>query len=143
MGYKILVVDDSPAMQMMIGEVFGMVGDQYKLIFAENGREGCEKAFSEEPDLILMDAVMPEVNGIEALKILKNDPRTQEIPVIVLSASETIQNAFEAGASDFINKPFKHYELVLRVKSAINLVEKVREIKAQKEQLQQQKKRHY
>lgn len=140
MKYKILVADDSPSYLKVIEEIFKIVGEQFDLVFAENGEVACEKALAIIPDMILMDVIMPQLNGIQALKILKSNPLTEDIPVIVLSATESLKAAFEAGATDFITKPFRHYELVIRVKSALNLVEKLRLVKQQKEILLQQKK---
>ncbi len=140
MAYKILVADDSPAYKKIIKEIFRIVGKHYELIYADNGKEAYEMAQKEFPDLVLMDVIMPELNGIQALKLLKENPDTEDIPVIVLSASESLKAAFETGATDFIPKPFKHYELLIRVSAALTLVEKIRQIKNQKEQLEQQKK---
>lgn len=139
MGYKILAADDSNVCLKIIHEIFNLVGDNYDLIYAHNGREAVDKAIECLPDLILMDIIMPEMNGVKAIQALRKNELTKDIPVIVLSATESLQSAFEAGANDFITKPFKHYELLIRAKQALLLVEKLNKIKKQRDQIAEQK----
>lgn len=139
MKYKILAADDSNLCLKVIKEVFKLVSEDYELIFAHNGREAVDIALEEVPDLILMDVIMPELNGVKAIEILRQNELTQDIPIIVLSATESLQSAFEAGANDFITKPFKHYELLMRAKQALLLVEKIKKIKYQRDYISQQK----
>jgi sigma-B regulation protein RsbU (phosphoserine phosphatase) len=135
-GYKILVADDSEASLKMISEILDILGTHVELHYAKDGIEACKEAESIIPDLILMDVVMPEMNGIEATQILRNNPLTSEIPIIVLSATESLENAYVAGANDFISKPFHKFELLIKVRSAINLVQNMKEIKKQKAELE-------
>jgi phosphoserine phosphatase RsbU/P len=135
-GYKILVADDSEASLKMISEILDILGTRFELHYAKDGIEACKEAESIIPDLILMDVVMPEMNGIEATQILRNNPLTAEIPIIVLSATESLENAYVAGANDFISKPFHKFELLIKVRSAINLVQNMKEIKKQKAELE-------
>ncbi|NJM15158.1 MAG: response regulator [Bacteroidales bacterium] len=140
MRYTILAADDSKMILRTIEEMFKMIAnDEFKFIFANDGRTACKLAEEHLPDLILMDVLMPEMNGIQATINLKKNPRTSHIPIIVLSATESLQSAFEAGATDFITKPFKHYELLIRVKQALNLVAKISKINIQNEELELQK----
>ncbi|NBC82649.1 MAG: response regulator [Bacteroidetes bacterium] len=140
MKYKILAADDSNICLKVIKEIFNLVGDNYELIFAHDGKEAVEKAIEQLPDLILMDIIMPEMNGVRAIKELRNNRITGDIPIIVLSATESLESAFEAGANDFITKPFKHYELLMRARQALSMVEKINTIKSQRDLIAQQKK---
>jgi DNA-binding response OmpR family regulator len=115
---KILVVDD----EVMLLETlrFRLEANDYDVITAENGKEGSFKAMSEKPDLILADIMMPEVTGIEMIKIIRANSDLKETPVIVLSAlgrGEDVQNAMEAGANDYIVKPFETQELLDKIRS--------------------------
>lgn len=136
MKYNILIADDSPAYQKVIEEIFRLVSNEYNLIFANDGKTACDLAFKYLPDLILMDVIMPEMNGIQAIKLLRSKAATQDIPIIVLSATESLQSVYEAGANDFISKPFKHYELLIKTRSALNLVDKIKRIEKQNQELE-------
>lgn len=103
---SILVIDDEvgfvDAVKMRL-EAHG-----YNVIGAYNGQDGFEKAKKDLPNIILLDLVMPKVNGFEALSRLKSDPRTSSIPVIIVTAASDIEYAFDAGklgAADYIIKP--------------------------------------
>src|SRR4030042_6635350 len=109
MKYTILVADDSKVYFDIIEEAFRQVGDNYRLIWANTGKMACLLAEQYFPDLILMDVIIPEMNGVQAIKVLKENPLTAEIPVIFLSASESFKATYETGAHDFISKPFNHY----------------------------------
>jgi sigma-B regulation protein RsbU (phosphoserine phosphatase) len=139
MKYKILAADDSNLCLKVIKEIFNLVSEDYELLFAHNGQEAVDLALEKLPDLILMDVIMPELNGVRAIEILRKNELTQDIPIIVLSATESLQSAFEAGANDFITKPFKHFELLMRTKQALLLVDKINKIKKQRDQISQQK----
>jgi sigma-B regulation protein RsbU (phosphoserine phosphatase) len=133
---KILVADDSELSFKIISEILDIVGNGYELFYARDGKEACRMAIEILPDLILMDVIMPEMNGIDAIKFLKSNLVTSEIPIIVLSATESLYSAFEVGANDFISKPFHKFELLIKVRSALNLVHKIKEIKRQKAELE-------
>jgi phosphoserine phosphatase RsbU/P len=134
--YKILVADDSEATYKMIAETIDSLDYQVQLFYAPNGAKACEMALEILPDLILMDVLMPEMNGIEAVKILRANTLTSDIPIYVLSATESLNSAYESGANDFISKPSHRYELLIKVRSGLNLVQKIKETKYQKEQLE-------
>lgn len=136
MKYTILVADDSKSYFDTIEEAFRQLGDNYRLIWAGTGKMACLLAEQHLPDLILMDVIMPEMNGVKAIQILKENPVTADIPVIMLSATESIKAAYETGAHDFISKPFHHYELLMRVRASLTLIDKIKEIKKQKEKLE-------
>lgn len=107
MPAKILSVDDSRMVHMVVTRALKPVG--IDVVTAVNGQEGYDKAVSEKPDLIILDATMPVLNGIEALEKLKQDDATKNIPVIMLSADagkDNIDRALQLGALKFITKPF-------------------------------------
>jgi phosphoserine phosphatase RsbU/P len=134
--YKILVADDSELSFKIISEILDIVGNGYKLFYARDGKEACKMAVEILPDMILMDVIMPEMNGIDAVKYLRSTAETSDIPIIVLSATESLDSAFDVGANDFISKPFHKFELLIKVRSALNLVHKIKEIKSQKAELE-------
>lgn len=134
--YKILIADDSDMSQKVVAETLNTIGDRNELYFAHNGIQACDLALELIPDLIIMDIIMPERNGIEAVKYLRNKEQTADIPIIVLSATESLESAYLAGANDFISKPFHQYELLIKVRSALNLVQKINEIQSQKKEIE-------
>jgi sigma-B regulation protein RsbU (phosphoserine phosphatase) len=134
--YKILVADDSEFSYKIISETLDIIGNKVQLFYAEDGKKACQMAMDIIPDLILMDVIMPEMNGIDAVKYLRTNESTADIPIMVLSASESLNSAYESGANDFISKPFHRYELLIKVRSALNLVQKIKETKRQKEELE-------
>lgn len=138
-NYKILVADDSETYLRIIQQIFEIVGYQYEIIFARNGRSACQQALLHKPDLILLDVIMPEVNGIEAAKYLRENPKTSDIPIIMLSSTESLKAAYEVGANDFISKPFNQYELLIKVRSAIDLVSKIKKIEAYSKEVEKSK----
>ena len=113
---KILVVDDSPTERHVISEL--LVRSGYQVITAENGEEGIEKARREKPDLILMDVVMPGLNGYQATRTLTRDETTKQIPIIVCTSKgqETDRIwGLRQGALDYLVKPVNAVELLANV----------------------------
>lgn len=116
---KILVVDDEPIIREIVAD---LIVDSFQPLQAANGREAFEIAKAEQPALILLDIIMPEVDGIEACDLLRSHPVTKHIPVIMLSAAGNLENrisSFKNGADDFIPKPFNADEIVPRIMSKI------------------------
>ncbi len=110
---RILVVDDDPNSRKIIELMLSSQG--YALTFAENGRDAVSKAQAEEPDLILIDVLMPIMNGHEATRHLKADPRTRQIPVVALTAlafESDRQEALSVGCNGYLSKPFTRRELL-------------------------------
>lgn len=102
---KILVVEDDQLIQRMYGRSLAQAG--YTVVFANNGPEALDVATHERPDTILMDVMMPGMDGIEVLKELKANPATAPVPVIMLSANddpELMQHALETGAVKYLTK---------------------------------------
>ena len=119
---KILVIDDLPENVFILQD--RLVQEGYEVITAYDGNGGIGKAYSELPDLILLDVMMPDISGFEVCKILVNDERTKHIPIILVTAragAEDTKEGLEAGAFDYIKKPFNRVELMARVKSALKL----------------------
>lgn len=115
---KILVVDDDPDIRKILDDRLDALG--YTVVTAENGQEALEKVNQEEPDLMFLDLQMPQMNGLQVLKRLKDYP---ELAVIIITAFGTIEKAVEAmkeGAFDFITKPFSPDHLDLVIKKALD-----------------------
>ena len=108
MTKKILVCDDEPYILMALTDAVEMEG--YECVTAINGREALEKARETLPDLIMLDIMMPFMDGFEVCRELKADAATRDIPVIMLTAKSQqvdIQKGKDAGADDYITKPFR------------------------------------
>ena len=114
---KILICEDEEI--MLTALEFRLRRQGYTVVKAEDGREAMKKITSEKPDLIVADIMMPHVSGLELIQYIRKDLKDKETPVIVISAleyDEIVLEAFRLGATDFITKPFKPYELILRIK---------------------------
>ncbi|MBK6913653.1 MAG: response regulator [Ignavibacteriales bacterium] len=121
---KILVIDDLPENVFMLQD--RLENEGFDVITAYDGTTGIEKALSELPDLILLDIMMPDITGIEVCKYLVSEPNTRHIPIILVTAksgAEDTKEGLEAGAFDYIKKPFNRIELMARIKSALKLSE--------------------
>jgi two-component system alkaline phosphatase synthesis response regulator PhoP len=117
---KILVVDDEIYIVHILDFSLGMEG--YEVITALDGEQAVERAQTEKPDLIVLDIMMPKLDGYETCKILKADASTRDIPVILLSAKgRNIDQkiGFEVGADDYITKPFSPRKLVERINTIL------------------------
>lgn len=135
--YTILAVDDIATNIMLLKAVLSRA--KYKIVTASGGFEALEKVAAVNPDLILLDIMMPDLDGYEVLKRLKADPAHEDIPVIFLTAlhnPEDIVKGFKFGASDYISKPFNHEELITRVAHHIYLAAAQRTIMQQRDELQ-------
>jgi DNA-binding response OmpR family regulator len=113
---KVLVIDDEEYIQHILNFSFGAEG--YDVVTAADGEEGIKKAKSEKPDIIVLDIMMPKMDGYEACKRLKTDPNTKSIPVILLTAKGREVDrklGSQAGADDYVVKPFSPGRLIERV----------------------------
>ena len=118
---KILLVEDAMTMRMV--ETMTLRGAGYEVVTATNGEEGVAAAEKELPDLILMDIIMPKMNGLDAVKKIREIEATSSIPIIMLttrSEEDNVELAFKNGANDFITKPFESRELLEKVKSQLS-----------------------
>ena len=119
---KILMADDEPTNRFLVK--VALKKDSYKFIEATNGVEAVELAKEHTPDVILMDAMMPKMNGFEAIKKIKEIDELQNIPILMITALDSKEDkikAFESGANDYLSKPFDMTELVLRVRSFVKM----------------------
>src|SRR5450830_1514974 len=122
MQKKLLAVDDEPNNLRVIGQI---LRDRYELIFATTGGEAIEAAVKHQPDLILLDIMMPGMNGYEVCEKLKANLSTREIPVIFVTAMSEVEDetrGFDAGAVDYIQKPVSAPILLRRVETHLSLV---------------------
>ncbi len=136
--FKILIVDDE---EFNIDVVMGFLEDEnYKFNYTTNGKDALKAIYANEFDLILLDINMPEMDGIEVCKRIKNEIKYKDIPIIFLSAysdMETISNAFAAGGVDYLTKPFNGVELIARVHTHIQIRKYIHELKVKQEKLAQ------
>ncbi|MCB1722052.1 MAG: response regulator [Rhodospirillales bacterium] len=117
---KILVIDDNQTTLHIIDDVLHT--HNFECIKANNGENGIEAAKTQKPNAILLDREMPGLNGQEVLKLLKKDEKTKNIPVIMLTGGNNINDVakfLEAGAQDYIVKPFNNENLIMRLKNVI------------------------
>lgn len=120
--FLILVVDDYADNLKVLRVILERVG--YRLTFARSGAQALERISTISPDLILLDLMMPDMDGLEVCNVLQRDPKFVSIPIIFLTASHEIEhliNAFKAGAVDYITKPFSQPELLARVQTHLEL----------------------
>lgn len=120
---KILVIEDESNIQELIK--YNLEKNGYNVIIADNGIAGLETAFSNMPGLILLDLMLPGLDGLEVCKQLRMDKRTKRIPIIMLTAkSEEFDKVLglELGADDYITKPFSVKELVARIRAAMRRI---------------------
>src|SRR5215210_2345440 len=116
-GRKVLVIDDEPGIIEIVEA--NLEGDGFEVISAANGKEGLEKIKSDSPDLVVLDVMMPEMDGWEVLRRIEQDPNIAGLPVIMLTAKaadEDYIHGLEEGAVEYITKPFYPQELVNRIK---------------------------
>jgi CheY-like chemotaxis protein len=113
---RILFVEDEKELVIMMQ--VRLEANNYKMIPAYDGEEGLETAKSEKPDLIILDVIMPKMDGLSMCKYLKKDPKTKDIPVIILSASggkDLSERCLSAGADFLIKKPFDSQDLLDKI----------------------------
>ena len=114
---RILIADDEPAVRQLLELV--LAGQGYEVSLAQNGAQLVRMAQERVPDLMLVDLMMPQIDGYEAIRQLRNDTRTAHVPMLILTAKSTLEDVvigFETGADDYITKPFNIPELLARIK---------------------------
>ncbi len=117
---KILVVEDHPDLVIILTCVLESLG--YTVVSATHGSEGVEKAAKEKPHLILMDILMPGMDGREATRRIRSNPETQDIPILattVLNKKMELQTCIEAGCNDYLVKPFTMQQLQGKIQALI------------------------
>lgn len=135
--YKILIVDDVMSNVLLLKVL--LTNEKFAIATASNGRQALEQVEKENPDLVLLDVMMPDMSGFEVAQHLKSNPQTAEIPIIFLTALNStadIVKGFQVGANDFISTPFNKEELIIRVTHQISLVAAKRLILSKTEELQ-------
>ena len=134
--YKILIVDDVMSNVLLLKIL--LTNEKFQVCTANCGNACIEQARKEHPDLILLDVMMPDINGFDTAVIMKKDDELKDIPIIFLTALNTPQDlvkGFQVGASDFLTKPFNKEELIMRVMQQISLVAAKRIIEKQNNEL--------
>jgi twitching motility two-component system response regulator PilH len=117
---RILIVDDSPTQINVLSRILAKQG--YEVISAADGAQGVDMASSEKPDLILMDVVMPNLNGFQATRQITKNPATSHIPVIMLTSKDQETDrvwAERQGASDYLTKPPAEVELLQKIQALL------------------------
>jgi CheY-like chemotaxis protein/MinD-like ATPase involved in chromosome partitioning or flagellar assembly len=120
MSEKILIIDDDLDTLRLVGLMLQRQG--YQISAATNGQQGLEKAFEEDPDLILLDVMMPDMDGYEVTRRLRQNPSTLETPILMFTAKTQLDDkviGFEVGANDYLTKPTHPSELQARVKTLL------------------------
>lgn len=118
---KILLVDDSGTVILM--ERMILAKGPYDLVTASSGEEGVKKAMAERPDAILMDLVMPGINGIEACRQIREREETRDIPIIMVTTKGELLNverAYETGVNDYVTKPINAIELLAKLNNVLS-----------------------
>ena len=116
MPFTILVVDDDPVIQKLLAVNFEMEG--YHVVTASDGEEALDRVAAEQPAVVVLDVMMPKVDGIEVLRRIKANPITANTPVLLLSAkaqAQDIDDGMAAGADFYLTKPFEPLDLLDRV----------------------------
>ena len=120
MPETILLIEDEEDVSDLIR--YHLKKAKFRIVSARDGAEGVKVAFEERPDAVVLDIMMPRLNGFEVARKLKGDPRTEQIPILFLSAkgeAESRIKGLELGADDYLSKPFSPRELVLRIESLL------------------------
>lgn len=138
MSNTILIIDDIPENLRVLSRILRPEG--YKVRIANNGEQALVSVKNNPPDIILLDIMMPNMNGFEMCKRLKSDQKTADIPVIFISAlSETAEKvkAFETGGVDYIEKPFRAEEAIARIRTHLTILKQRQELEKALQQLKQ------
>jgi two-component system, cell cycle response regulator DivK len=117
---KLLVVEDNPDMRELLGRIVERLG--YIPVLASHGKEGVEKAVAEKPNLILMDMMMPVMDGWEAARALRANPETKEIPILAITAlirPHDLKTCLDVGCNGYIVKPFSFVDLQSRIRGLL------------------------
>lgn len=134
--YTILIVDDILSNVILLQAL--LKHNKYNTITALNGTQGLEKIENEKPDLVLLDVMMPDINGYEVAKRVKSNPEIKDIPIIFVTAlneTSNIVEGFKNGCDDYVSKPFHAEEVITRVKHQLSIVASQRIILQQTEEL--------
>ena len=120
MKKKVLLVDDTKT--VIMSEKMMLMGQGFEVDIAGNGLEAIDKVASFNPDVILMDIMMPQLNGIEACQRIKSNPETKDIPIIMVTTKgerEKVEAAFAAGCNDYVTKPINKLQLLTKIRNVL------------------------
>ena len=120
MKAKIFIVEDEPSIVTLVK--YNLEKENYKVFFSHNGEEGLKEIKKTDPDLVLLDWMLPDLSGIEICKALKKDPKYKNLPIIMLTAKNQDEDkvlGLNTGADDYLSKPFSHSELIARVNALL------------------------
>ena len=124
MGSKVLIVDDTETMRLY--EQMLLSGQGYELDLAENGVQALDKIKANKPNLVLLDIMMPEMDGIECCRRIKSEDGTRDIKVVMVTTKseyEKVKEAFAAGCDDYVTKPINRVELLSKLKELLKFSE--------------------
>ena len=117
---RILLVDDEPSIVKMVGKRLEVEG--FEVLIATDGQDGLDKARAESPDLIVLDLMLPKLNGYEICTMLKQDSRYQKIPIVLFTAKAQEKDekiGMECGANAYVRKPFRAQELLEKIRGLL------------------------
>ncbi|MDB4907045.1 MAG: response regulator receiver protein [Gemmatimonadetes bacterium] len=115
---KILLVDDSPTVIMWQRLILEQ--ERYAIVIAKDGQEGVERARVERPDLVLLDVIMPRMDGFAACRAIRECPETRDVPILMVTTRSEMINVlagYDAGCNEYITKPIDRLELLMKVRS--------------------------
>ena len=138
MNAKVLVVDDNPMNVKMLADILGFNG--YDVVRASGGNEALARLGSERPDLVLLDVMMPDLDGYSVCRAIRDNPDTAMLPVVMVTALDPREErvkGVEAGADDFLSKPVNQQELLARVRSLLRIKAYHDQVQAQARELQE------
>ena len=133
MKEKILIVDDDPELVQLIG--YRLYGEGYQTVVAQSGEEALDMVEREQPDLVILDVMMPGMSGIEVCEVLRGQPETANLPIIILSARTQVPHrieGLEVGADEYLTKPISLKEMVARVEALLKRTRRLREDRAER-----------
>ena len=128
MSYRILIVEDEPGMIELLS--VALEDEGFIISIANNGEQGLKKVEEEDPDLIISDVMMPDMDGYEFCEQQRENPKTASIPFIFLTAKKDVSDrvrGLNLGADDYIIKPFDPSDLVVRIKRVLDKYDRLRE----------------
>jgi DNA-binding response OmpR family regulator len=117
---KVLIAEDSATVRRLVAA--RLIADGYEVLEASDGEEALKLALEEAPDLLVLDKVMPKLDGFEVIRALREDPRTSDLPIVMLTErtnEEDVLGGLDLGVEDYMPKPFSPHELSARVRRAL------------------------
>ncbi len=120
MKRKILIVDDNPDLIYVLQRLVQLVG--YDFIVATNGKQAVDIAAAQLPDLIILDIMLPEMDGLEAARLIRQNPKTHSIPILALTAKVSLKDkeeCLQSGCDDYISKPYTPKQLASRIEKLL------------------------